>query len=133
MCKSDIAIISLTSEDKFLLSLSSCERCHHPSFRFRANNLNFLSWVNRVLLDSLDAAYEKLGLPAVERKEMRTDILNGKEVLRQTIIEPEGVTIECVYLGRRKDMISICLQGSPISEEHREEFDQMLKTFRPME
>ena len=35
-------------------------------------------WVNRVLLDSLDAAYEKLGLPAVERKEMRTDILTWR-------------------------------------------------------
>lgn len=90
-------------------------------------------WVNRVLLDSLDAAYEKLGLPAVERKEMHTGILNGKEVLRQTIIEPEGVTTECVYLARSKDMISICLQGSPILEEHREAFEQMLKTFRPME
>jgi len=90
-------------------------------------------WVNDVILDSLDAAYEKLGLPAVERTEMRTDTLNGEEVLRQTIKEPEGVIQECVYLARSRDMISICLRGKPILSEHREEFEQMLKTFRPME
>ncbi len=98
---------------------------------------DLLSWAESEL-DILDMAYAKMGFPAVQRMDVRSDVLEGKEILRQTIIEPDGLNpdglnTECVYVARAEDMIIICFSGNWILPEYREEFEQILKTFRPLD